>query len=206
MDDTLLNDLGRSLFSLQRDGPGLDELLVPRQASSGENAGKPPSRGGPKLPLSVTILDQKLETEQVLGQWCRILAHSSTEVGDPPVGRTVRSRAAWLKEHILVLDEMPWGEMAAEQIIAQARAISDVVSPPMSETDPDPIEVGTAREVVSWARNFGVDVSRSTVRRWIESGEIDYHPCPDGRYLLRLADVLDRARSDGLNVPMTSVL
>lgn len=197
MDDLLLDELGRSLVSLERLAPLVDDLLVPRQASSGENAGKAPAKKGSKLPLSASIVDMKIDAQQVLGGWCGCLTDDAPEVGQAPVDRSLGARASWLREQLAVLEMMPWAELCAEEIIAQARLIADVVDPLPSVSDPEPIEWGTAREVVSWARLLGVPVSRSSVQRWVLSGEVASEMCPDGRVLVLLADVLERGRRAG---------
>lgn len=195
MDDELLDMLARWLVSLELLAPGLDDLMVPRQASSGENAGKAPVRKRSRPPLSTPILDLKAQTQDVLGRWVGQLCVSSLDVGSPPVGREIAPRALWIREHLPVLETMPWAEMAAEQIIAQAREVADVVDPPPSASDPPPLEVGPVRSIVSWARHFGVQVSERSVQRWAAAGEVSSVTAPDGRLLVPLADVLDRARS-----------
>lgn len=192
MDAQLLNMFSRSLFDLESFSPLVDELLFPRQPAAGENAGKAVAVKGSKLPLSTSMLDMKIECESLLVWWCAVVSQNS-DVGSPPEERSINARAAWLQSHLFVIDEMPWGEMCAEQIIAETRLLRDVVAPPAPADDPLPLEIGTTREIVGWARHLGVQVSRITVRRWIERGTIPSELAPDGRVLIRLADVLDHA-------------
>lgn len=193
MDDQLLNMLSRSLFELESFSPLIDELLFPRQPVAGENAGKAVTVKGSKVPLSTSILDLKIECEDLLARWCAVVAQQCD--GGTPSSRSIHHRAAWLQENLFVIDEMPWAEMCAEQIIAETRLLRDVVAPPESADDPQPLEVGTTREIVAWARHLGVQVSRTTVQRWVEQGAIHVEMAPDGRILVQLADVLDRARA-----------
>lgn len=199
MDDLLLNELGRSLYSLERCGPGLDDLLVPSQASSGENAGKAPAKKGSKPPVSTSILDQKVEAEQVLGRWCGLLL-SSAVPRLPAMGgsgrRSIAVMASWLQSHLLVLEQMPWAGMAAEQIIAQSRVVCDVVDPPAAASDPGPVEVGSVPVVTSWCQNLGVQVTERSVYLWVAGDEVPSMRAPNGRIIVRLSDVLGRARNN----------
>ncbi len=195
MDDQLLSMLSRSLHNLELDLPGLDDLLVPRQACSGENAGKPPARRASRVPLVVSVLDVKLETERELRRWVGALLRACPDEGpapEPDAGGV--EMAGWLFSRAAVIGDMPWGVMCAEEIIARARLVSDVVLPPEEKDPPSPLEVGGVREIVSWARHFGVQVSKSSVYRWVDSGVIDSDVAPDGRVLVSLADVLDACR------------
>lgn len=190
MDDFLLDALGRALVRLSVDGPGLDDLLEPRTPASGENAGKPPARRGSKPPLSVSILDLKIDTQGVLYSWCTHLASANPDQGAVGGSASIAECADWLHERILVLETMPWGRRCAEEVIATARLVSDVVMPPARANDPEPIEVGTAREMAAWSRLMGRPVSRSSIQRAIANGAISHELAPDGRVLVRLADVL----------------
>lgn len=190
MEFDYLDELGRALYLLVRHGPGLDGLLEPRQAPSGENAGRAPARRGSRPPLSVPVLDVKVETERMLGRWCGQLVRDAPEVGRPPLTPAIAARADWLRGHLEVLEKMPWMEAMSEEVAAQERIVTEMVMPPSGDSDPLPLEVGTVREIVSWADNLGYPVSRSTVRRWVAAGELEAYTAPDGRVLVRLADVL----------------
>lgn len=194
MDDQLLTMFSHSLFDLESFSPLLDELLFPRQPAAGENAGKAVAVKGSKVPLSTSILDLKIECEVLLARWCSTVSQFA-DVGQPPGDRAIHVRAAWLQQQLFVIDEMPWGEMCAEEVIASSRLVRDVVVDPREWDDPKPIEIGSCREIVSWARHLGAQVSRSTVQRWIDRGEIPSEIAPDGRVLISLADVLDHARA-----------
>lgn len=198
LDELLLNELDRGLVMLARDAPGLDALLEPRSPSSGENAGKPPARRGAKPPVSISILDLKLETEKLVGFWCGQLASEDPDAGSVPAEAGLVGRTSWLRARLAMLTSKPWGQTCAEELVAQALVVSDVVSPGPALNDPTPIEVGTAREIVQWARWLGRSVSRSQVQRWVKDGMIPSELAPDGRRLIRLADVLELApgRSD----------
>lgn len=193
MDDQLLNMLSRALFDLESFSPLVDELLFPRQPAAGENAGKAVTAKGSKVPLSTSMLDMKIECEDLLARWCSVVSQVCD--ADPPSSRVIGVRAAWLQSNLFVIDEMPWGEMCAEQIIAETRLLRDVVAPPAPTDDPLPLEIGTTREIVGWAKHLGVQVSRATVRRWIDREVIPSETAPDGRILIRLADVIEHARA-----------
>lgn len=199
MDDLLLNSLGKALYSLERCGPGLDDLLVPRQASSGENAGKAPARKGSKVPLSTTILDLKVEAENVLARWCGLLRQWEQIEGPAPV-REIGTMAAWLQTHLLELELMPWASIAAEQLIAESRMVSDVVDPPVSASDPEPVWIGSVPVVTSWAQNLGCTVATRTVYQWVATEQVPSMAAPNGRIIVRLADVMERARMTGQSI------
>lgn len=197
LDDYLVEALSRSLVRLSIDGAGLDELLEPRQPTSGENAGKPPSRRGSKPPLSVSMLDLKCATEETLGRWCGALVRACPEVGQAPgaeaAGRIIEARADWLRAHLVELEQQAWATRCAEEVIAQARLVSDVVAPPAAVGDPEPIAYGTAREVAAWCRHLGKPVSRAAIRRAVATGRIQAQTMPDGRVIVQLADALTLA-------------
>ena len=192
MDDQLLSMLGKALHSLESDASALDELIVPRAPSAGENAGVAAQRGKSKPPVVVPILDVKLETLSLLAGWVGELRAAWPEEGLDVPGESIGEKAAWLNQHLLLVESSPWAEMCAEEIVAQARFVSDIVMPPASASDPEPLEVGGVREVVSWARLLGASTSVRSVYRWAKEGEIEAESAPDGRLLVRLSDVMDK--------------
>lgn len=197
MDDLLFDELGRALVRLEKLGPLLDELIVPRQAASGENAGLAPVAKGSRPPVSVTMLDLKIQTEDILGWWCARVVEASPEVGSVPSDRSVVARASWLRAHLDEFELMPSAELGASDLVTQARWVSDVVDPPASVDAPAPVEVGSVSVVVSWARHLGVKISARTVRHWCQTGELAYSTGLDGCMQVALTDVLSRARKTG---------
>ena len=189
-----IDDLGRHLYWLETDGDLLDDLLVPRQPTSGENAGRPPQRGKSKPPVVMGILDLKIDTQGVLGFWCGQLVACVPDVGSPPSGERIAARAEWLRSQVPVIQGMPWGEMMAEEVASQAMVVRDVVSPPARANDPQPIEEGTAREVASWLRLLGSPASRTTINRWIQSGRLGSRTLEDGRVIVKLEEARELAK------------
>lgn len=194
MDDFLLDELGRSLVRLEKLGPMLDDLLFPRQAPSGENAGLAAVAPGSRPPVSVPMVDLKIQTENILGWWCARVVESSPEVGSVPADRSVAARAVWLREHLDQFEVMPSAELGAQDLVTQARWVADVVDPLPSVDVPAPLEVGPVSSVVSWARHLGVKVSERTVRHWCQVDDLPYVVGVDGCLQVALADVLARAR------------
>ncbi|MEY8577227.1 hypothetical protein AALI21_02825 [Corynebacteriaceae bacterium 6-324] len=192
MDDLLCQELERALVSVIRLAPELDELLVPRQASSGENAGKPPTKGKSKPPIDVSFLDLKLDTLKALERMC-ILLHDDFPELKPVKKHEIVPRAEWLLGYLEELAGQSWAARCAEQVIAQVHLVDDVIAPPVSLSDPVPIEVGPVREIVRWAQWLNRDVSRTTVQRWVKMGVIESELRPDGTVMIRLADVLSHA-------------
>ena len=190
----MIDDLGRFLYWLEADGDLLDELVVPRQPTSGENAGCAPQRGRSKPPVVIGVVDVKAFVESTLGWWCGQLVAAAPSIGSPPVSRRISARAQWLREHVDVVMEMPWAELMADEVGGAARLVRDLVMPPVSASDPEPIAEGTAREVASWLRSFGLPTSRSTLQRWVASGKIESRTADDGRVLINLDAATELAR------------
>lgn len=188
MDRYLLHSLGRALYSLECDGGGLDDLLFPRQ-SCAQGVGKSSvGRRGSAPPVDLAMLDLKIETESTLAFWASRVPHP---IGDGPVSRSIADSARWLQVHIAVVDDAPWGEMAAQEIIAAARVVADVVNPSddddgAGESMP---EFVSCRVAASWMRNSGISVNHSTIYRWAKRGKIRAAIDDGGMLTVSLSDV-----------------
>lgn len=193
----IVDELGRNLHWLSVRADLVDDLLFPRQASSGENAGKPPARRKSKPPLVIDVADFIRDGENTLGFWCGRLVESCPEVGRPPASRRMSARASWLGGHVPELESMPWVEMMAGEVASLSAMVVDLVDPLPAASDPEPIEEGTTREIAGWLRHLGWPTSRTTIRRWIESGELPARLLLDGRVVVRLDDALDLAKRRG---------
>ena len=191
MDDYLLHELGRSLYSLEKDGAGLEELLTfHRVSSTTDTLGRAVCCSRP--PVNLTVLDLLVQTEGLLGFWAsEVLAYGDGVVG--PVPESIASVAAWLQRYLDVADSAPWGEMMAEEVIAQARMVAAVVEPGSGGEEPAPPEWATCQVAASWAKRAGAPVSRTTVYRWAQAGKVTTTKGDDGGMLVRLGDVLARA-------------
>lgn len=190
MDDYLLHELGRSLYSLERNGAGLEELLTFHRGSSTDIPGRAVCCSKP--PVNLTVLDLLVQTEGLLSFWAsEVLACGDGVVGPVPDG--IAATAAWLQRYLDVVDSVPWGEMMAEEVIAQARMVASVVEPDSGREEPAPPEWVTCQVAASWARQSGVQVSRTTVYRWAQAGKVATTKGDDGGMLVRLGDVLARA-------------
>lgn len=190
MDDYLLHELGRSLYSLERNGAGLEELLTFHRGSSTDIPGRAVCCSKP--PVNLTVLDLLVQTEGLLSFWAsEVLACGDGVVGPVPDG--IAATAAWLQRYLDVADSVPWGEMMAEEVIAQARMVASVVEPDSGGEEPAPPEWVTCQVAASWARQSGVQVSRTTVYRWAQAGKVATTKGDDGGMLVRLGDVLARA-------------
>lgn len=190
MDDYLLHELGRSLYSLERNGAGLEELLTFHRGSSTDIPGRAVCCSKP--PVNLTVLDLLVQTEGLLSFWAsEVLACGDGVVGPVPDG--IAATAAWLQRYLDVVDSVPWGEMMAEEVIAQARMVASVVEPDSGGEEPAPPEWVTCQVAASWARQSGVQVSRTTVYRWAQAGKVATEKDDAGGMLVRLGDVLARA-------------
>ena len=192
MDDYLLHELGRSLYSLERNGAGLEELLTFHRGSSTTDT---PGRAVcySKPPVNLTVLDLLVQTEALLSFWAaEVLACGGDGVAGP-VPDGIASVAAWLQRYLDVADSVPWGEMMAEEVIAQARMVASVVEPDSGGEEPAPPEWVTCQVAASWAKQAGAQASRTTVYRWAQAGKVATTKGDDGGMLVRLDDVLARA-------------
>jgi len=190
MDDYLLHELGKGLYSLERNGAGLEELLTFHRGSSTDIPGRAVCCSKP--PVNLTVLDLLVQTEGLLSFWAsEVLACGDGVVGPVPEG--IASVAAWLQRYLDVVDSVPWGEMMAEEVIAQARMVASVVEPDSGGEEPAPPEWVTCQVAASWARQSGVQVSRTTVYRWAQAGKVATTKDDAGGMLVRLDDVLARA-------------
>lgn len=192
MDDYLLHELGKGLYSLERNGAGLEELLTFHCGSSTTDT---PGRAVcySKPPVNLTVLDLLVQTEGLLSFWASevLVCGGDGVVGPVPEGIT--ATAAWLQRYLDVADGMPWGEMMAEEVIAQARMVASVVEPDSGGEEPAPPEWVTCQVAASWARQSGAPVSRTTVYRWAQAGKVATTKDDAGGMLVRLDDVLARA-------------
>lgn len=190
MDDDLLDKLSRSLVALENLGPKLDDLLFPRQAPP-DGGGGGGSRPASKPPLSLSIVDLKVEVETCLRFWSAELVRAVRLAA--PSEHAIAVQAAWLRSHLLELEPMPWAETAALDIIDDAWLVTETVVPPGRETVEPPAE-GTARIIASWLSFLGFPLSRSQLQRHIAAGDLPTTPNPDGSLAIQLADALDIAR------------
>lgn len=190
MDDDLLDKLSRSLVTLENLGPKLDDLLFPRQAPP-DGGGGGGSRPASKPPLSLSIVDLKVEVETCLRFWSAELVRAVRLAA--PSEHAIAVQAAWLRSHLQELEPMPWAETAALDIIDDAWLVTETVVPPGRETVEPPAE-GTARVIASWLSFFGFPLSRSQLQRHIAAGDLPTTPNPDGSVAIQLADALDIAR------------
>lgn len=193
MNDLLLHQLGKSLYTLECEGESLNDLLFPRQLGSGENAGRPPSRRGSTPPVNLAMLDLKVATETMLAFWAMHVPH---DAGDAPASRSIVDGARWLQAHLCSIDDAPWGELAAHEIIAQAQLVAGVVSDSGEVQPCDPPEFVSCRVAASWMKNMGRPVDQSTIYRWAKRKAIRSMTSDGGGLLVSLADVIDRCSVD----------
>lgn len=183
MDAAVVDSLVRALRGLEVHAEPLDVMVA--------GGGKPMVVGGgsfgPRPPVGVALLDLKMQTDRLLGFWCAQVA-SMAPGGCEALGG-IAGRAGWLRDRVGVVERASWGVVAAEEIIAQAYVVAEVVDP--SGGDHSPLEYGSVPEIASWCRFFGKRVSERSLRRWCSEGAVVAQLLPDGRYLVRLADVLE---------------
>lgn len=192
MDDYLLHELGKSLYSLERNGDWLQELLTFHGVSSTtDTLGRVVCCSKP--PVNLTVLDLLVQTERLLGFWASEVLACGGDGVVGPVPEGITATAAWLQRYLDVADGMPWGEMMAEEVIAQARMVASVVEPDSGGEEPAPPEWVTCQVAASWARQSGVQVSRTTVYRWAQAGKVATTKDDNSGMLVRLDDVLARA-------------
>lgn len=192
MDDYLLHELGKGLYSLERNSDGLEELLTfHRGSSTTDTLGRAVCCSKP--PVNLTVLDLLVQTECLLEFWASEVLACGGDGVVGPVPEGIASVAAWLQRYLDAVDDAPWGEMMAEEVIAQARMVAAVVEPDSGGEEPSPPEWATCQVAAAWAKQAGASVSRTTVYRWAQAGKVATTKDDDGGMLVRLDDVLARA-------------
>lgn len=191
MDDYLLHELGKALYTLESEGGALADLLTFRKGSGGDTpAGRQACASRP--PVNLSMLDLKICTENLLAFWAGQLAVASgcgvPQESDVPV------LAGWLQQRLWAFDEAPWGAMAAEEIVAQARLVAEVVTDSSDEWEEVPPEWASCRVVASWLARRGYRVSHMRVWRWAQAGLVRT-AAGDGGMLVCYADA-ERACAD----------
>lgn len=176
MDDYLLHELGKALYILETEGGALADLLTFRRGGGDTPVGRSACASRP--PVSLSMLDLKMRTENLLAFWAGQIAVVSG-VGAPQE-HSVPVLAGWLQRHLWVFDGAPWGVMAAEEIVAQSRLVSEVVSAPgADECEEAPPEWASCRVVASWLTHRGYRVSHMRVWRWAQAGLVQTVPGED---------------------------
>ena len=178
MDDYLLHELGKALYTLESEGGAMADLLTFRKCSGGDTpVGRSACASRP--PVNLSMLDLKMRTENLLEFWAGQIAVASG--AGAPQEHSVPVLARWLQQQLWVFDGAPWGAMAAEEIVAQARLVSEVVSAPgADECEETPPEWASCRVVASWLTRRGYRVSHMRVWRWAQAGLVQTVPGEDG--------------------------
>lgn len=191
MDNYLLHELGKALYALETEGGALAELLTFHRGSGGDTPGGR-SACASRPPVNLSMLDLKMRTENLLAFWAGQIAVTSG-VGAPQE-HSVPVLAGWLQQCLWVFDEAPWGAMAAEEIVAQSRLVSEVVADSSDECEEVPPEWASCRVVASWLARRGYRVSHMRVWRWAQAGLVRT-VTGDGGTLVCYADA-ERACAD----------
>ena len=99
MNDYLLHELGRSLYSLERNGAGLEELLTfYRGGSTTDTPGRAVCCSKP--PINLTVLDLLVQTEGLLSFWASEVLVCGGDGVVGPVPERIASVAAWLQRDL----------------------------------------------------------------------------------------------------------
>lgn len=194
MDDYLLHELGKALYTLESEGGAMADLLTFRRGSGGDTpVGRSACASRP--PVNLSMLDLKMRTENLLEFWAGQIAVASG--AGAPQEHSVPVLARWLQQQLWVFDGAPWGAMAAEEIVAQSRLVSEVVSAPgADEYEEAPPEWASCRVVASWLTRRGYRVSHMRVWRWAQAGLVQT-AAGDGGTLVCYADA-ERACIDAV--------
>lgn len=178
MDDYLLHELGKALYALETEGGALADLLTFRKGSGSDTpVGRSACASRP--PVNLSMLDLKMRTENLLAFWAGQIAVTSG-VGVPQE-HSVPVLAGWLQQQLWAFDGAPWGVMAAEEIVAQSRLVSEVVTDSGADAyEEAPPEWASCRVVASWLTRRGYRVSHMRVWRWAQAGLVQTVPGEDG--------------------------
>ena len=192
MDNYLLHELGKALYALETEGGALSDLLTFHRCSGGDTPGGR-SACASRPPVNLSMLDLKMRTENLLAFWAGQIAVASGR--GVPQERDVPVLAGWLQQRLWVFDEAPWGGMAAEEIVAQSRLVTEVVADSsVDEGEEVPPEWASCRVVASWLTRCGYRVSHMRVWRWAQAGLVRT-VTGDGGTLVCYADA-ERACAD----------
>ena len=177
MDDYLLHELGKALYTLETEGGALADLLTFRRCGGDTPVGRSACASRP--PVNLSMLNLKICTENLLVFWSGQIAVASG-VGVPQ-GQGISVLAGWLQRYLWVFDGVPWGAMAAEEIVAQSRLVSEVVADSCAdECEETPPEWASCRVVASWLTRRGYRVSHMRVWRWAQAGLVQTVASDDG--------------------------
>lgn len=192
MDDYLLHALGKALYALETEGGAMADLLTFRRGSGGDTpVGRSACASRP--PVNLSMLELKMRTENLLEFWAGQIAVASG--AGAPQEHSVPVLARWLQQQLWVFDGAPWGAMAAEEIVAQSRLVSEVVADSgADECEETPPEWASCRVVASWLTRRGYRVSHMRVWRWAQAGLVQT-AAGDGGMLVCYADA-ERACAD----------
>lgn len=178
MDNYLLHELGKALYALETEGGALSDLLTFHRGSGGDTPGGR-SACASRPPVNLSMLDLKMRTENLLAFWAGQIAVASGR--GVPQERDVPVLAGWLQQRLWVFDEAPWGAMAAEEIVAQARLVTEVVTDSsVDEGEEVPPEWASCRAVASWLARRGYQVSHMRIWRWAQAGLVRTAAGDDG--------------------------
>lgn len=173
--------LEKALLEIEGLAGYLDDLLVPSVPPSGSNAGVAATKGKSKPPVVIPVLDIKGHAETVVFGWCSCLSES---LGVPvPQVKSLAVRARWLRLELESVCGCEWATDCLEEVVAEARAIRDLVDPPLSKRLPslgsDEPQAAvrldqpcSARQAAKWCQSQGVSVSFRTVSEWAKRGII----------------------------------
>ncbi|MDN6199360.1 hypothetical protein [Corynebacterium flavescens] len=102
--------------------------------------------------------------------------------------------AARLRGSLALMEQAPWAEEAALEVVDKAWLVSETVAPSAGEETVAPPASGTTRVIASWLRLLGAPLSRMQLRRLVEAGELAVSVQPDGSHHIALDDALSLAR------------
>lgn len=140
------------------------------------------SAPGPRAPLSAAVIDQRETTRRTLAA---IVAEHAPHIDHAPPARTVEGYLAWLNHHAAnIAPALHPGDLFDLEVLReQLVRLSGVHT---TDTDaavalaearraamPGAAHYGSAREIARLATAAGRPVSRGTVRRWAEAGDVD---------------------------------
>lgn len=195
--------LEKALLEIEGLARYLDDLLVPSVPSSGAHARVAAVKGASKPPVVISVLDIKDHAEAVVFGWCDCLSEA---LGLPvPRVKTLPVRSRWLRLELESVAACEWASDCLEEVVAEARAIRDVVDPPLSKRLPSlgadepqaAVRLGhscSARQAARWCQSQGVPVSFKTVSEWAKQGIITAETGQLGAWEVFPEEVLEVAR------------
>lgn len=145
--------------------------------------------GNPKPPTNLTTLTLVIDADQRLQELSLNVA-GDLAIPTPPTPRAAGEWCAWLYRHHADLEALDWYADLVQEITDLEADLAARVAPPAS---PHIEQRQTARAIIRRLNGMGHKnkINASTLRKWVERGQITAHQDSRGRNRYLLSEVLE---------------